>query len=157
MSSLNRISSIIAGLRQFNYTGEYENVISSNMDAYADLSAEQMAQAKDVNGDEITLDGVPSYQPVTIVHKKRFGSGLGAITDRVTRYQSGTLYKELFAQVTSGQVILSARVDYWDKLLDRTGPQGTGLDPEMRARFSEEVIVPAFKKVFSEKTGIKTS
>ena len=152
--ALNHLQTLINDLQQFDYGEALQTIVADNTQAYEDMQAEQMAMGKDVNGDPITLDGNPEYQPATIEHKKRFGQGLGTVTDRVTRYQTGALYRELFAKVTEGQVFLSSSVDYWDSLLQRIGSKGTGLDPEMRLRFAEQITIPRFRKMFYEKTGL---
>jgi hypothetical protein len=144
----------IEKLQAFDFGEELREIVVGNTQTIRELQAEQMEQGLDVDGQPVELDGYPGYHPSTILHKERFGVGIGAITEHVTRYQTGTLYSELQVDVDGDEFTITSEVPYWGYLLDRTTEKGTGLDEEMRLRFAEEVTLPSIATTLEEKTGI---
>lgn len=54
--------------------------------------------------------GIP-YAPFTIADKKQFGQGIGKITDHVTLYSSGALYKSFKLVVKKLEAVFDANMD----------------------------------------------
>ena len=95
--------------------------------AYLDEQAKQWAMGQDQTGEAITLNG-HGYTPYTMDLKSKYGVGLGAVTDHVTLFQTGELYRTLRLDIENGNVIVSSPVPYEPELFARTGDV-SGLQP----------------------------
>lgn len=155
---LDQLEKLINNLSQFSFEAEQTKIIEENKDVLADLQAEQWGSiSKDYADRDIKLLDNPQYdggyRPFTIKKKKTEGTGLGRVTNRITLFQTGALYRELFTTITSGKYLLSSEVPYFKKLMKRTGDV-TGLDEERRLKFAESYVLPGVKEVLKQKTGL---
>ena len=150
------LENTIEKLQAFSFGQELENIVVTHKD---DLKVLQRAQwgeeSKDRFGNEITLNG-RGYSPYTVTLKQLYGVGLGRVTDRVTNYQTGALYNNLYATVQNGEFELKSNVPYFDELMQREG-DANGLDEDYRRIFGEEITLPEIKRIFKEKTGLEIS
>lgn len=48
------------------------------------------------------------YSPMTVQLKLNFGTGLGAVTDRVTLYETGAFYGAFFAEIQEDKILTSS-------------------------------------------------
>lgn len=145
---LDDLKNKIDALRSFNWGEEMEAVIKQNEEALADFQAEQLAKGINRLGQEI----LPEYRPFTI-EQKRKKSGLAAVTDHVTYYDTGELYKSLQGEVGNKQYDITSPSFKFDKMKKRSGERVVGLTEESRLRFAEEITIPGVRKRFKEKTG----
>ena len=153
---LDNLQTLIRNLRTFDLAKEQEQIVVENKDALADLQAEQWGEtSKDYAGRDIKLLDNPggTYRPFTIEKKKSEGIGLGSVTNRITLFQTGALYKELFATISNGKFKLTSSVPYFNTLMRRTGDV-TGLDYDQRLKFAETFVRPGIKTALKEKVGI---
>jgi len=87
------------------------------------------------DGKDITLDG-RGYTARTKDLKAKFGVGIGRITDFVTLYQTGTLYKTLELYTDQGFVFVKSPLPYAADLLKRTGEYVFGLTNENKTEYA---------------------
>jgi hypothetical protein len=152
------LKQIADNLKRFNLQDEENTIIEKNKDVLADLQAEQWGgTSKDYAGREIKLldnsEFGGGYKPFTIEKKKTEGAGLGRITDRITLFQTGALYKELFVTITGGKFFFTSHVPYFTTLMKRTGDV-TGLSGEQSEKFFDNYTRPGVQKALTEKVGI---
>ena len=147
---LTNIENIIAGLESFNANDEVENIIESNTDVLVQLQRDQLSEGIDKDGN-IRAD---AYAPYTISEKRRYGEGIGAITDHVTFYMTGSLYESLFYKATGTNFEITSPLPTYEKMIDRITDEEYGLSPDKRLYFAEEKLLPLFSEVFTEKTGL---
>jgi len=138
----------IIALRSFNWGDEMQTVIQANTEALADLQAEQWAKGLAANGSEI----LPPYAPYTIEEKKK-KTGLAAVTDHVTFYDTGELYKSLRGEAANMKYDITSDNFKFKKAIDRSGVRIVGLTDESKERFAEEITVPGVRRSFEAKTG----
>ena len=150
---LDDLAERIEKLQAFDNAKELQDIVDGNLETYVDLQRQQMIDGKDSDGQDVLLEG-DGYQPATIEQKQKYGQGYGAITDHVTRYDTGALSQSLQAQMQGDEVLIDSPVEYWNDLEARVGPTGTGLDPENRAEFAETVVLPSMAVIMEEKLGI---
>ena len=146
---LTGLEDMIKGLKAFDFGEEMERVIIEHKDVIADLQAEQWAKGINSFGREIG----PAYAPYTIEQKQQ-KSGLAAVTDHVTYYDTGELYKSLNGEVSNKQYDITSPSFKFEKAKERSGVTVVGLSPESKQRFAEEITIPGVRKVFKEKTGL---
>jgi hypothetical protein len=143
----------IDNLAAFNFGNAQDSAIQANTEALAQFQAEQFAQGKDKNNEPITLNG-NGYNPFYADKKRKYGEGLGRVTDRVTLFLTGELYHELFASMKGKKVMFSSRVPYYKELISRTGDV-TGLNTENAKDFAFEFVLPFVSKELNAKTGLR--
>ncbi len=153
--ALNGLKKIMEDLEAFNFEVSLSSIIAENKDLISDKVADQIGRTGlDGNGDRITLDG-GEYTDFTVRYKQEHGKGLGAVTDRVTLYQTGELYRMIETEVTIDEVTTLSNVPYYDELMERTGEQVMKLNESSRLEFAQEIVIPAFAEDLKEKTGLK--
>jgi hypothetical protein len=151
--ALDDFKSRVDALKAFDFGDELEGIVERNKSTIADLQAEQWAKGKRSDGNDIN----PQYSPFTIAYKKQFGVGLGRITDHVTFYQTGELYKSLYAAVNNRQFSIESDNFKFDKAKKRSGEKIVGLNQESKVTFAENITLPEIKKVLKDKTGFEIS
>lgn len=119
--------------------------IEETKEAYLELNASQLARGVDKNGDPITLDG-HGYTPYTKDLKEKYGSGIGAITDHVTLYMTGAMYKSEALGVTGNDIALNFNTEYSDEVLERTGDTVLGLNADSREDYIHGPFVEALRQ-----------
>ena len=155
---LEHLNTLINNLEQFDLAKEQEIIIEDNKDVLADLQAEQWGStSKDYAGRDIKLLDNPQYgegyRPFTIEKKKREGVGLGSVTNRVTNYQTGELFRLMKTNINAGKFFFTSDVPYFKSLMRREGDP-TGLDHDQRLKFAETYVRPGINAVLKEKTGL---
>jgi hypothetical protein len=143
---------LINNLRVFDTEAEVEQIVEANKDRLNELQQEQLAAGVDATGQK----RIDEYRPLTKELKRKFGVGLGAVTDRVTFFMTGKLYNSLHAEVAGGQYEVKSPLPTFDKMVERIGKDKYGLSPDQREEFATEITVPEFVKVWEQKTGLKT-
>lgn len=151
---LQDLERFVENFGRFDWEAEQLKIIEENKYRLERLQAVQWSNSSDKEGKEVRLRDNElfgfGYSPVTIRLKKKYGVGLGRVTDHVTLFQTGALYREIFATITRVEFKLSSRVPYFTGLMLRTGDV-TGLNLEMRTKFAEQIVLPSILRVYSEK------
>lgn len=142
----------IQSLSAFDFAGAQRTAISENTEVLADMQTEQFATGKDKEGEEILLEG-NGYAFGTVVFKRLFGRGLGAVIDHVTLFQTGELYRQTFAEINMDKVTFSSRVPYWAELIQRTGDV-TGINKENAREFANGFVLPFVNNQLKKQTGL---
>lgn len=148
---LQNLQQTIQKITEFDFMAEQETIIADNPEAIADLQAQQLFSGIDSEGASIQLDG-DGYAESTIKHKIK----MGQVTDRVTWRDTGDLYKSLTAKISGGQftVVSNGEENKYNSMIERSGEQVIGLYYDYRLEFAENVLMPNFKNVLLNKTGL---
>ena len=133
---LTNLENIINGLTSFDTKGEVEKIIGDNNEVLVQLQRDQLSEGVDNTGNMRT----DHYAPMTIAIKNEYGQGLGAVTDRVTFYMTGSLYESLFYKQSGDEFEIDSPLETFDKMVDRITPEKYGLDEEKKLYFAEEKI-----------------
>jgi hypothetical protein len=144
---LTNLKNKIQALERFNFKDELVSIVRDNKEKIADLQASQLA--KGVNSKGLTI--FPQYAPFTINFKKKYGVGLGAVVDRVTYFQTGDLYKRLYAAVDAKNYTIKADSFKFDKMIERSGKDVVGLNKDSRRDFVNEITRPQILEVYKRK------
>jgi len=144
----------IAQLEAFDFGEEFTSIVGNNTDKLDDLLAQQLSTGRDGNGDPVKLYDKEVYQPSTIEHKKKYGKGLGAITDRITNYMSGDFYKSLETKIDGDAYQIDSDVAYYKYIIERSGEQIMELGEPVRKEFAEEIVLPEISEALKAKTGL---
>lgn len=148
---LNGLKKIIDGLATMDAADELTKIVEDNKERITELQQEQLAAGIDVTGKK----RVDEYRPLTKELKRKYGSGLGAVTDRVTFFMTGELYGSLKTEVKGQAYQVTSPLSKYGKMKERIGDENYGLDPDQREEFATEITIPEFSKVLETKTGIK--
>lgn len=135
----------IVALEELDIVEEIDNIINSNSEFIADLLAQQLAMGVDADGERVTIYGRDTYKPSTIYQKKTFGLGLGKVTDRITNYSSGMFYRELDVKAVGEEFDIFSHVDYFQKIIARSGVKIMELNSEHLQIFRDQILIPQLK------------
>lgn len=144
---LTNLRNKINALRSFDFDKEQRTIIDANKDKLADLQAEQLAQGLKSDGSRIT----PGYSAFTIQDKKANGTGLGAVTDRVTFFKTGELYRKLRADIQGSTFAIRADTFKFHKAIDRSGVNVVGLSRDSKEKFVLTYTRPGLLKAYEQK------
>lgn len=139
------LENLIGRLSTFSMEDTISSIISENADILLFLLKKQLAAGKDGNGDFVTLYGNAYYHELTVNYKLEFGVGLGAQTDWITNYMHGAFYESLYVIQNGNKVIITSDLDYFDKIIDRSGSIIMKLSKESMNVFKKEIIEPQLK------------
>lgn len=114
-----------------------------------DAMADQLSQGRRADGSNIS----PPYAQFTIQEKEK-KSGLAAVTDVVTLFDTGAHYAELFAEVQGDIIEYGSKDSKSESLQSRYG-KIYGLNEEARAEVIEDFIEPRFEAKIERATGLK--
>lgn len=137
---LEQYEQLMEHLKNFDAKLTLEKIVESNREFLVQLLRDQMAEGKDTTG-KVRKD---KYSPAYILLKQKEGVGIGAITEHVTFYMKGDLYRSLFAEIGNGTYQILSLEHTYDKMLERVGVEKFGLSAENRLKFAEEVVIPQF-------------
>lgn len=143
----------LGGLKTFNAEAEMQSIVENNASKVSELLQEQLSYGKDITG----ANRVDEYRPLTIYLKKKLGVGLGAVTDRVTFFQTGNLYGSLRTQIRGKMFEVESPLPTFAKMVKRIGNEDYGLDHDQRYEFATEITLPQFSAVLKQKTGLTIS
>jgi len=140
----------LAKLRGFNFQDELQVIIEDNKERVADLQADQLSQGLRNDGRQIN----PQYTKYTVAAKQQFGVGLGAVTDRVTFYDTGELYKSLRVKVTPTTFTIQSDNFKFDKMIKRSGKETVGLSKDYCDMFVQSYTKPIIARRMREVLGV---
>jgi hypothetical protein len=123
--------------------------LAGNTERIADLNAGQLAQGVRSTGSEI----LPEYRGLTI-EIKRGKSGLAAVTDHVTLFDTGAFYRSLYAQVMGDEIEYGARDEKAEKLAKKYKPTIFGLTLDSRDDLTTHYLSGDTIEIFREQTGL---
>ena len=135
--------SILEKHKKLNIPAIAERTITDNSEYIADRNAEQLAQGISADGKPTTLLGKTEYSPATI-NLKRQKSGLSSVTTRITGYDTGSLYRNLYAVVQGSQIEYGSKSETAPKFESLASNRIYGLTEENKQDFIENVLQPAF-------------
>lgn len=144
---------LLQGLQSFDAHKEFVDIVQANIGELTALQREQMSYGKDITGN----DRIDEYRPLTKFLKGLNGTGLGAVTDRVTFFMTGQLYNSLTTQLTGDVFRTTSTLPTFDKMIERVGDENFGLDPQQREHFAVEIAMPAYRERFKQVTGLTMS
>lgn len=145
-------------LKSFSFEKELLDILKQNAHVLAEYQRRQWGETStDAKGKKLKLLDNRQYgylyRPQTVALKKKYGIGLGAVTDRITFYSRGSLYEGLFAKVQKDKIVFGSTVSYFKSLMKRAG-NPEGLNPDYIKKFKEEVLIPQIKLRLKQKTGL---
>jgi hypothetical protein len=148
---INGLLTLRNGLKSFNLEKEQYTILEDNKEVLADLQAEVLAEGRDKEG-QVRND---QYSDFTVRYKLEFGQGLGRVTDRVTFYMTGAMYKSFFTYLSKRTFEVRSPLERFDKMIARVGEQNYGLDTERKMRYFSEVNLPRVKDILFIKTRLR--
>lgn len=117
----------------------------NNKDVAVSLVASQLAQGIKSDG---SLTDFP-YAPFTIASKKR-KSGLSAVTDHLTNYDTGESFKKLFAEIQGDKVIYGTKTDKEAAISDRMDGLAFSPTQDNKEELVRQHMKPDFLKMIRE-------
>jgi hypothetical protein len=144
------LQNLINSLQTFDVKKEVVDIIVANKEEITNRQRDQLEHGIDVFG----KPRIDEYRPLTKFIKQTTGVGLGAVTDRVTFFMTGQLYGSLFTEIIGENYEAKSPLFTYDKMIDRVGRENFGLDYDSRLDFALSVLLPNFKLVLKEKTGL---
>lgn len=141
---------LLETLQGLNVKDHAVSALSEHEEDVADQIAGQLSAG--VNGDGSSIE--PEYAFLTIQLKKG-KPGLAGVTDRVTLFDTGEHYRELFAEVEKSGEIETGSKD--EKSLDLQAKYGEGIyQPGETARQNaiDEGLMETWQSKISEATGL---
>lgn len=137
-------------MQSLNLNRIAESSIVDTKEDYAILNAEQLAAGKRADG----TDTAPYYAPITVAIKRATGRGLGAVTDRVTLFNTGSFYRGITVDVR-GEVVQTSSTDYKSQELEEKYGDIFGLSQRFKQEYVEEYLRPVWKTKMQDATGLK--
>lgn len=128
-------------------------ILKSNEGIMEDLMTEQLSKGFRSDGTPI----LPDYAPLT-VELKSGRPGLAGVTDRVTLYDTGNHYSELFARIEGQTYEIGSTVEYSAKLEKKYSTRkGSiyGLNEDSRDELAESHLRPEWEESIEKQTGLK--
>jgi len=125
-----------------------ELAINETAKTGADILAAQLASGVDGNGNSLK-----PYAPITVQIKKKYGKGLGAITDRRTNYMTGKHYSDLYVTAKAGELLMGSDDPKSKFIQEREGDAIYRLNSDSKEDYAQEHF-PVFKREFTQATGL---
>lgn len=148
--ALNDLKKRIQALQRVDIPAAMQELIMANQEVLIELLHIQMESGLSGNEEPIMLNGEPEYRWRTIKYKRRYGSGPGAITDRITLYMFGEFWNTMFVEAEGASYSVRSPVSYFDKIIARSGPDVMKLNKESMDIFMRYYIVPGIHKIVSD-------
>ena len=117
--------------------------ISENLDVAAGLIAVQLSQGLKKDGTKSDF----SYSPFTIAVKKKNRTGLAAVTEYLTNYDTGESYKQLYGKVKGFLVEFGTKTDKDDAISQRMEGKAFGLTPDSSEEWIRQHVQQAFMEL----------
>lgn len=136
-------------LKGFDVEFYAELAINETKEQGADILAAQMASGIDGNGKRLD-----PYAASTIYQKKKYGKGLGAVTDRRTLYMTGKHYSEIYLSARAGEILAGSDDPKSKFIQEREGDAIYKLGEDAKEDYAQ-VHFPVFKREFEKITGLQ--
>ena len=144
---------ILDALKSLDLEAIARESLEENAEVMADLNAEQLARGLRADGSEI----LPLYKPLTI-EIKQTKSGLAAVTDHVTLFDTGSHYRELYAEVQGDEIEYGSRDEKSAKLQKKystsKGPI-YGLTTDSKDELMNGPVAKSWRNKIESLTGLK--
>lgn len=145
----------ISVLRAFDFGQELQTIVENNSEKITDLVRKQLAAGIDGNNEPNKIFDRTEYRPLTIEIKNARGSGLGAVTDRITNYMTGAFYESLKTDVEGNVFEEDSDVSYFGDIRLYSSEVLLEVNEENRKEFAETVTLPGIQEALLAKTGLK--
>ena len=145
--ALDDLEGKIIAFEAIDFKQELTNVIEDNTEFLLDLQTSQLAHGIDANNEPIYATVSASYSPYTKDLKKKYGTGLGAVTDRVTNYMTGAMYDSMTKKVEGDKVETDSNVGYFAERKQWSGEKAFDLNESYRREFAEEKVIPCIQNI----------
>lgn len=140
---------LLQNLQTLNIPAIAADTVRGREQEIADLNAGQLAQGIRSTGTPIK----PAYHPFTIEMKKG-KPGLAGVTDRVTLYNTGAHYRDLYAQVQGEEIEFGSRNWKEEKLEKKYGKTIYGLTEDSTEELTEGYLRGDFIEAVEKITGL---
>ncbi len=150
MAKLSNLELRIKKLVEIDLEVALQNLLIDNEGVIIELLQRQLESGISGSGDPIMLYTEKEYAPSTIAFKKRYGIGRGRITDRITLYMRGYFYEGMYTTIRGREFNVKSTVPYFDKIVERSGPDVMKLTQENFRILMEEFIEPEIRNVIVE-------
>ena len=147
--ALDDLENKIAAFQSLDFKDELIAVIEDNEDLLINLQQALLASGLDAEGQAVNATIYPSYSPYTIKQKKKYGVDLGAVTDRVTNYMTGTMYDSMSKKLNGETIVTESSVGYFAERKQWSGEEAFDLNEDFRREFAEEKVIPHIQNVIS--------
>lgn len=155
--ALDNFRNTIDRLKTFSFGQSLQTAVEDNMGELPEMIREQLAEGKDGQDKPNTIFGRRGYSPKTVEIKQANGTGLGAVTDRITNYMTGDLYESLEMKSDGKVLDADSDVPYFEDVLLYSSPRLLDVDEVHRRQFAEESVMPAVEQDLLQKTGLKVT
>jgi hypothetical protein len=142
--------SLVETLEAVNLSKIASESLEQHEETIADLNASQMATGRRSDGSEI----LPSYADLTIELKSQ-KSGLAGVTDRVTLFDQGDHYRQLYADVQGEKIEFGSKDPKSEKLQEKYGDKIYGLGPDAKEELVEGHLRGTWQEKVEAATGLK--
>jgi hypothetical protein len=139
---------LLQNMKSLDVKATASEAAKDNEGVMAGLNATQMSQGKRATGTDIR----PDYHPLT-VELKSGRSGLAGVTDRVTLYDTGSHYRQLYADVVGDEIVYGSR-DMKSAELQKKYGAIYGLNEESKDELVEGHLKGSFYQKVREATGL---
>jgi hypothetical protein len=139
---------LLEKVKAFNIEFYAELAINETAKQGANILAAQMATGIDGNGKSLK-----PYADVTVRYKKKYGKGLGAITDRRTLYMTGKHYSDLYITAKAGELLSGSDDPKSVFIQNREGEAIYKMNSDSKEDYAQEHF-PVFKREFTSITGL---
>lgn len=119
-------------------------------EAMKDAMEDQLAHGLRADGKEIT----PPYTEFTIMLKEQ-KTGLSAVTDVVTLFDTGAHYSKLFARVKDTIIEFGSEDEKSKELQKKYTKEIYGLNEESREAVIEDYMEPRYQAIVVRETGLE--
>jgi hypothetical protein len=109
--------------------------LSDNLEFAIEYNASQLAQGLQKDGTKSDF----TYAPFTIA-SKRSKSGLASVTDRLTNYDTGESYRQLYAKIEGSKIIFGTKTNKEGSISARMDGKGFGLTPDNKEEFIRQNV-----------------
>ena len=145
----------ITALKGFDFGQELETIVENNSEKITEYVRKQLEAGIDGNNEPNKIFDRTEYRPLTIEIKKERGSGLGAVTDHITNYMTGSFYNSLKTDVEGNVFEEDSDVSYFGDIRLYSSDALLEVNETNRKEFAETVTLPGIQEALLAKTGLK--
>lgn len=132
--------------KSFDIVKETMQIINANGYYLLALIRLQMQEGKDADDKPVFAKYGPFYADQTVFNKERHGVGLGKNVEWVTNYMTGRFYNSLQVVTTKNTFGVESDVDYFQEILNRSGPRILQLNKKHLEEFETEILQPQLRE-----------
>lgn len=141
---LENFAKAIENLQSLDFREVVRQTVVENQAVIVELQKEQLSEGLDINGQS----RVDSYSSQYAALKKKKYEGLGAVTDIVTFYATGDLYRSLKLKIRDFNYEVVSDDSNFEWMTERITNEKYGLSPDSRDSFTISYIMPNIETSF---------